>query len=86
MTATIDTLLGVLALAMAVVVWRLATGPGDADRVIALDLGFVVLVAATALLTVRLHLPAALIIVLVATLVGFLATVALAHLLERQPK
>ncbi|MFD1661720.1 monovalent cation/H+ antiporter complex subunit F [Streptomyces caeni] len=80
----IDILLGTLTAAMAVAVWQMATGPTDADRVVALDLGFVVFVAAIALLAVRLHTPAVLILVLVATLVGFLATVAVAHLLERR--
>ncbi|MDG9702825.1 monovalent cation/H+ antiporter complex subunit F [Streptomyces sp. DH37] len=82
MTAT-GVLLGVLAVVMAVAVWRMAAGPTDADRVVAVDLGFVVFVAAVALLAVRLDTPAVLILVLVATLVGFLATVAVAHLLER---
>jgi len=80
----LDVLLGVLAAAMAVVIWRLVTGPTDADRVVAVDLAFVIFVAGTALLAVRLRAPSALILVLAATLVGFLATVALAHLLERR--
>lgn len=80
----LDVLLGVLAAAMAVTIWRLVTGHSDADRVVAVDLAFVVFVAGTALLAVRLRAPSALILVLAATLVGFLATVALAHLLERR--
>lgn len=80
----IDVLLGILAAAMAVVIWRLLAGPTDADRVVAVDLAFVVFVAGTALLAVRLRAPSVLILVLAATLVGFLATVALAHLLERR--
>lgn len=79
----IDTLLGVLAVVMAVVAGRLVTGPTDGDRVVAVDLGFAVFVAATALLAVRLHTSAMLVLVLAATLVGFLTTVAAAHLLER---
>lgn len=82
----IDILLGTLAAAMAVVIWRLVTGPSDADRVVAVDLAFVVFVAGTALLSVRLREPSVLILVLAATLVGFLATVAIAHLLERRPR
>jgi multicomponent Na+:H+ antiporter subunit F len=80
----IDLLLGVLGATMAVVIWRLVTGPTDADRVVAVDLGFVVFVAAAALLAVRLRTPAALTLVLAATLVGFLTAVAVAHLLERR--
>ncbi|MGY1452840.1 monovalent cation/H+ antiporter complex subunit F [Streptomyces sp. SS8] len=76
-------LLGVLAVTMAVAVWRMSAGPTDADRVVAVDLAFVVFVAAVALLAVRLDTPAVLILVLAATLLGFLATVAVAHLLER---
>lgn len=82
----IDVLLVVLGAVMAVAIWRLIRGPSGADRVVALDLGFVVLVAATALLAVRLHTPPVLILVLAATLLGFLATIATAHLLERRPR
>ena len=82
----IDILLVILGAVMAVVIWRLITGPTGADRVVALDLGFVAFVAATALLAVRLDTPAVLILVLVATLLGFLATIAIAHLLERRPQ
>jgi multicomponent Na+:H+ antiporter subunit F len=82
----IDLLLGVLAAAMAVVIWRVAVGPTDADRLVAVDLGFVVFVAAVALLTVRLRAPSVLALVLATTLVAFLATVAIALLLERRPR
>lgn len=82
----IDILLGALAATMAVVIWRLVTGPSDGDRVISVDLAFVVFVADVALLSARLGEPSVLILVLVATLVGFLATVAIAHLLERRPR
>ncbi|MEV2199509.1 monovalent cation/H+ antiporter complex subunit F [Streptomyces fradiae] len=83
MTA-VDILLGALAAVMPVALWRLAAGPTDADRVVAVDLTFVVLVAAVALLAVRTRESAVLVLVLVATLVGFLATIAVAHLLERR--
>jgi multicomponent Na+:H+ antiporter subunit F len=82
----IDILLVVLGVVMAVVIWRVIAGPTSADRVVALDLGFVVFVAATALLAVRLDTPAILILVLAATLLGFLATIAISHLLERRPR
>jgi multicomponent Na+:H+ antiporter subunit F len=82
----IDVLLVVLGIVMAVVIWRLLTGPSNADRVVALDLGFVVFIAATALLAVRLDIPAIHILVLAATLLGFLATIAISHLLERRPR
>ena len=82
----IDYLLVVLGAVMVVVIWRVITGPTSADRVVALDLGFVAFIAATALLAVRLDPPADLILVLAATLLGFLASIAIAHLLERRPQ
>lgn len=82
----IDILLGVLAMAMAVVVWRVVDGPTDADRLVAVDLGFVVFIAAVALIAVRLRVPAVLALVLATTLVAFLATIAIALLLERRPR
>lgn len=81
----IDVLLAILGTAMIVAVWRLVTGPTDADRVVAVDFGFVIFVASVTLLAVRLDTPSALVLVLAATLVGFLTTVAVAHLLERRP-
>jgi multicomponent Na+:H+ antiporter subunit F len=82
----IDGLLIALGAVMAVVVGRLLTGPTNADRVVALDLGFVVFIAATALLSVRLDVAAIDILVLAATLLGFLTTIAVSHLLERRPR
>ncbi len=76
----VDAALVVLALALAVATLRLAAGPTDADRVLAVDFGFAVVLAAVALLAVRLEAPALLDLVLVGTLVGFLSTVAFARL------
>ncbi|MEH3076910.1 monovalent cation/H+ antiporter complex subunit F [Quadrisphaera setariae] len=70
----------VLAAAAVVAAVRVVVGPTDADRVLAVDLGFVVVLAALALLAVRLQAPALLDLVVAGTLVGFLATVALARL------
>lgn len=70
----------VLAAAAVAAAVRVVRGPSDADRVLAVDLGFVVVLAALALLAVRLRAPALLDLVVVGTLVGFLATVALARL------
>lgn len=80
----LDVLLGILGASMLVVVWRVFVGPTNADRVVAVDLGFALFVAAAALLAVRMAAPYVLIIVLAATLVGFLATVAIAHVLEQR--
>jgi Multisubunit Na+/H+ antiporter, MnhF subunit len=82
----VDVPLVALGTVMAVVIWRLVTGPANADRVVALDLGFVVFIAATALLSVRLDVAAVDILVLAATLLGFLTTIAISHLLERRPR
>jgi multicomponent Na+:H+ antiporter subunit F len=76
----IDAALAVLALALVVATVRLVVGPTDADRALGVDFGFAVVVAAFALLAVRLDAPALLDLVLVATLVGFLSTVAFARL------
>ncbi|MCZ2838675.1 monovalent cation/H+ antiporter complex subunit F [Modestobacter sp. VKM Ac-2985] len=82
----LDVALAVLALSLLVAAWRLVTGPTDADRALAVDYGFVVVVAAIALLAVRLRTPALLDLVLVATLVGFLATVAFARLVAERAR
>lgn len=80
----LDAALVVLAAAAVVATVRVVLGPTDADRVLAVDLGFVVLLAALAVLALRLGAPALLDLVLVGTLVGFLATVALARLAARR--
>lgn len=79
----LDGVLLVLVAAMVVAIGRILLGPTGADRVLGVDFGFAVFVAAIAILAVRLDQPAELDLVLVATLVGFLATVAFAHLVER---
>lgn len=81
MVFLLDIVLVALVLSMTVVIVRLVIGPTDADRAAALDLAFVHVLAAVAVLAVRLEIPAILDLVLVGTLVGFLATVALARLL-----
>lgn len=76
----VEACLVVMALSLAVAGWRVVVGPSDADRVLAVDLGFAVVVCSVALLAVRSRTPAVLDLVLVATLVGFLTTVVLARL------
>lgn len=78
----LDAVLVVLALAMLVAIARTVVGPTHADRALAVDLGFAVFVAGIAVLAVRLDEPALLDLVLAATLVGFLGTVAVAKLVE----
>ncbi len=76
----LDAALIVLALALLVATWRVTFGPTDADRALGVDFGFAVVIAGIALLAVRLQARAVLDLVLVATLVGFLSTVAFARL------
>jgi multicomponent Na+:H+ antiporter subunit F len=82
----LDLVLAVLAAAMLTAIIRLVAGPTDADRAAAVDFGFFVFIAGVAVLAARLDIAALLDIVLTATLVGFLATVALARLVERRSR
>ena len=79
----LDLSLGLLALAFLAAVVRVAVGPTPADRAAAADVCLFALVASLALLSVRADAPPILDGVLIATLLGFLATVALARLLDR---
>jgi multicomponent Na+:H+ antiporter subunit F len=79
----LDVALLVLALALVVAGWRVAHGPSDADRALGVDFGFPVVIAALALLAVRQESDVLLDLVLVATLVGFLSTVAFALMASR---
>lgn len=63
---------------------RLIIGPSLPDRVVALDMMTVAIVAFCGLATVRSGEAAFLDVALVLALVGFLATVALARFAERQ--
>ncbi|MFJ6281315.1 monovalent cation/H+ antiporter complex subunit F [Arthrobacter subterraneus] len=79
----VDVLLGVLLMTLVPALWRMVVGPEDADRAVATDLVFFVFIAAVALLALRTDTPALIDVVVVATLTGFLATVALARLVDR---
>lgn len=63
--------------------YRIAVGPTPADRVVAADLLTFTAVALVALIGVRLGSTATLDLVLVATLVAFLAAVSLSRALAR---
>ncbi|MDK1476593.1 monovalent cation/H+ antiporter complex subunit F [Streptomyces sp. 549] len=78
----INAVLVALTLSLLVAVARVIAGPTAADRLVGADFGFAVFVGGLAVLAVRLDSAALLDLVLVAALVGFLATVALARLLE----
>lgn len=74
-----------LALAAALAFVRLARGPTLADRVIALDLIATVAAAIAAVFTVSTGESVFLRITVVATLIAFLGTVAMAAFIERGP-
>jgi multicomponent Na+:H+ antiporter subunit F len=79
----LDLALVVLALTLVPVAFRAVVGPSDADRAVAADLSFFVFVAVVGLLAVRRDASYYFDVALVATLVGFLASVALARLVFR---
>lgn len=63
---------------------RVIVGPSVADRAVAADVCFYAVVAALALLSVRLEAPSLLDAVLIATMLGFIATISLARLVRRK--
>ena len=79
----VDIALGLLVFAVLSALWRTVRGPSSADRAAAADLVFFSFIAAVALTAVRLREPVLLEVTVVATLVGFLATVSLARLVDR---
>ena len=82
--SVVDVALLMLALALAMALARVVKGPTVADRAIAADVCLYAVVAALSLLSIRLDAPFLLDAVLVATMLGFIATVALASLLRRK--
>ena len=76
--------LGGVLLAIAIGFVRLAKGPSLADRVVALDLMAVLIVAFSGVYAILVADPTFLDVVLVLALIGFLATVALARYAERR--
>ncbi|MFE7629486.1 monovalent cation/H+ antiporter complex subunit F [Kocuria sp. NPDC057446] len=81
----IGILFGVLVLAASVVVAgvRMFRGPNDANRAIASDLLFFAVIGLFALFGVITMTPTVFDLVLIATLVGFLATLSLARALTK---
>lgn len=80
----VDVALGLLAVAFGLGLVRAVRGPTVADRALAADLCFYGIVAAIALLALRTGYAEFLDVVLIATLLGFLATVALGALIGRR--
>lgn len=83
MNAVLHLALIALAVAFALSLVRAVRGPSVADRALAADLGLFAIVGAIALLALRTGAEQLLDIVLIATLLGFLATIALAALVGR---
>lgn len=71
-------------LSLAIAFIRLARGPTLADRVVALDMMTVTIIAVCGVVAVATGVYAMLDVALVLALVGFLATVALARFAERR--
>jgi multicomponent Na+:H+ antiporter subunit F len=71
-------------LSLAIAFIRLAKGPSLADRVVALDMMTVTIIAVCGVVVVGTGVSALLDVALVLALVGFLATVALARFAERR--
>lgn len=84
MNWSLDAAFVMVMLAIALAFVRLALGPTLHDRVVALDMMTVLIVAFCALYAIRADDPAFLDVVIVLALVGFLATVALARFAERR--
>jgi multicomponent Na+:H+ antiporter subunit F len=75
---------GMIALALLLVLVRLARGPTLSDRVIALDLIAVLAVGLIAMVTLETNQPVFLDAAIVLALVAFLGTVAFGRYLERR--
>lgn len=80
---SLEAAFAMIVLAVVFAFFRLVKGPSLPDRVVALDMMTVAIVAFCGLAAIRYDTPAFLDVALVLALVGFLATVALARFAER---
>lgn len=80
----VDVALAAVAVSFALGLARAIIGPSVADRAIGTDVCLYAVVAGVALLALRTRVEAFVDVVLVATLLGFIATVALGTLLGRR--
>lgn len=78
----VDIALVLVALGVVAAIIRTALGPTAADRVVAAELGFIAAVSAVVLVEMRLDSPVLVDLALVAVLIGFLATIGLARLVD----
>ncbi|NLG55462.1 MAG: pesticidal protein Cry26Aa [Rhodococcus sp.] len=83
MTAITWVALVVVALTMIPAAWRIYRGPTDADRSVAADLIFFAFVGVLAMMGVHLAGGVVFDVILVASVVGFLATMSMARLVTR---
>ncbi|MCC5988516.1 MAG: cation:proton antiporter [Pararhodobacter sp.] len=81
---SIQITLGMILLGLAVAFIRLAIGPTLADRVVALDMMTISIIAFCGVYAMAVDDPSFLDVAIVLALVGFLATVALARYAERR--
>ena len=84
LSAVASVLIAVLALALALVAYRMLKGPGYADRIVALDMLTAVVVSLTALASLATGRSAFLDVGLGAALINFASTCAFAAFLERK--
>ncbi|GAB3219696.1 hypothetical protein GCM10027447_03030 [Glycomyces halotolerans] len=80
----LDIALAVVGAAFALAAFRVVAGPGDADRVVAADLAFYAFLATAVVIGVRLPGTWYLTLVVVAALIGFLSSLSLARLIDRE--
>lgn len=78
----LDLALVVAAFSFVLSMFRIAAGPTTADRAVAADVGYLIVVGALAILSVRLDTPLFVDVVLVAVVLGFLALLAFAWLVD----
>lgn len=83
LSTSIEISMALVALSVAIALVRLVLGPSLPDRVVALDMMTVTIVAFCGLAALRYQAPAFLDVALSLALVGFLATLALARFAER---
>lgn len=81
---SVDTAFWMVMLALVLAFVRLAKGPTLPDRVVALDMITVLIVAFCGLFAIFAGTPAFLDVAIIVALIGFLATVALARFAERR--
>lgn len=74
---------GLIAVALLLVLWRLARGPGVCDRILALDLLSMLVAALLIVLGIATGAGSAFDAALIVALLGFVGTVALARFAER---